>query len=249
MLMEKSVKITGMILGTVILLALIGVMFGSQFVSSNTINTNGLSVVKAVPDLVTLSFFVETRGKTATEAKDANAVIIDRLTASLVAAGFNKEDIKTSGYNIYEDFDYSGNVRKSLGYKATHYLTLQIPTSEKDMIGKAIDAGVDSGALLSYINFELSQDLENQYKAEALKLASEDARTKAEAIATGFGKKLGNIVSISDSSFGYSPWRYYESDMALSGAANSQMAKEAATSINPDEQEISGSVSVVYKLR
>jgi predicted transposase YbfD/YdcC len=41
---------------------------------------------------------------------------------------------------------------------------------------KVIDSGVDAGALLQYINFELSNDKQNEYKAQALREAGEDAK-------------------------------------------------------------------------
>jgi uncharacterized protein YggE len=118
-------------------------------------------------------------------------------------------------------------------------------TSESDKIGTAIDAGVDAGAAISYINFELSPEKQNQYKSEAIKQAAEDARIKAEALANGVDKELGKLVSVSEGSFGYDPWRVYG---AVSGASDAAMAKEATTEIQPSEQEVSASVTVVYKL-
>ena len=114
------------------------------------------------------------------------------------------------------------------------------------MIGDTIDAGVNAGAGISYINFELSQDLQNRYKAEALKKATYDARVKAEGIASGLRKSLGKVVSVSSSEFKYYPWEVYRNaDMAV----GAEQAKQATTSIAPGEQEISGQVSVVFALK
>ncbi len=113
------------------------------------------------------------------------------------------------------------------------------------MAGEVIDAGVDKGAKVSYINFELSIAEQNKYKAQALELATQDAKTKAEAIASGLGKKLGKVVSVSSSDWGYSPWSLYRADVMTESA---EEAKSAVTDIQPGEQSVTASVSVVYKI-
>jgi len=249
--MEKSIKITSIITGTIIILALLIVYTIVQLSpnQTNTLTTNGMAEISVIPNEVSLYFNVETTGADSKTANDKNSEIVNNLIDALVAEGFSKEDIQTTNFNIYEDFDWTQSGRKSLGYKATHTVVVKMSTNEADKIGSAIDAGVNANATLSYINFELSQELKNQYKAEAIKLAAEDARVKAEAMADGLDRKVGGIISVSDSSFNYNPWRMYAYDTAMSSAENMVVAKEATTSIQPSEQTISAQVSVVYRIR
>jgi uncharacterized protein YggE len=121
-------------------------------------------------------------------------------------------------------------------------------SSETSKIGEVVDSGVDAGALLQWINFELSNDKQNEYKAQALKEAGQDAKTKATAIAEGLGKRLGDIVSISTSDWGYSPWNLYTASYG-GMREDVAMAKQATTNIQPGTQEVTGYVSVVYKIR
>lgn len=127
-------------------------------------------------------------------------------------------------------------------------MKIELPTNNSEKIGQVIDAGVNAGAGISYINFELSQELQNQYKAQAMQLATEDAQTKAQAIATGLDKKLGRLVSVSTSDFGYSPWNLYTAK-GVSIEEDAGEAQTATTSITPSEQTIYGQVSVVFKLK
>jgi uncharacterized protein YggE len=123
-----------------------------------------------------------------------------------------------------------------------------IDSSSKGNIGGVIDAGVSAGAGISYINFELSQSKQNDYKVQALKDATEDAKIKAGAIVSGLGKTLGRLISVSDTSFNYYPWPIYQSrdgGVAVSGVE----AKSATTNIVPGEQEVSASVIAVFKIR
>ena len=89
------------------------------------------------------------------------------------------------------------------------------------------------------------QKQEQESKSQVIKLASQDARIKAEAIAVGFNKKVGRLVTVSLNEFNYMPWRLYDS--ATAGTA--ETAKESVTNITPSEQEVNAYVTAVYKLR
>ncbi|MBU3906924.1 MAG: SIMPL domain-containing protein [Nanoarchaeota archaeon] len=243
--MEKSVQITLIVAVAVIIVVLLAIGNLPQTNQSNTVIGNGESRVKVIPDLVKVYFNVETKGATSHEAKDKNAEIVDELKTSLIQQGFENKDIQTTGLQIYPDYNWANGVQSLNGYRATHSIVVQLSTDKADRIGNVIDAGVDAGAGISYINFELSQEKQNQYKAEAIKLASQDARIKAEAMAEGAGKKLGRLVSISDSNFDYYPWRLYE---AQAGSMDVSEAKTAATNIQPGEQEIYSRVTATFKL-
>ena len=241
---EPSVKITLIVSGIIIFLALLGLFVFFQLRPGNTVNVNGQAQVKAVPDLVSVYFNVETNGTNAKEAKDKNAEIVDKIITALLKEGFERKDIVTENFNIYPDYTWENGKQESNGYKAIHSIKIQLSTKNTDKIGEVIDIGVDSGALISYINFELSQEKQNQYKADALKQATQDARIKAESIASGLGKRVGSIVSVSDSSFDYYPWRIYEAT-ASGGVVE---AKSATTNIQPGEREINAQVAVVFKI-
>src|SRR3989339_650197 len=154
----------------------------------NSINVQGLATVKAMPDVISVYFNIETTGNTSEEAEDA------------------------------------------------------------DKLGSIIDAGANAGAGISYINFELSQKLQNQYKAEAMKLAAEDARIKAEAVAEGFNKEVGDLISTSVNDFGYYPWNVY-STRGMGVAEDYALAKVEATNIQPGEKEVTASVSATFELK
>jgi uncharacterized protein YggE len=250
--METGVKISLVVAGTIVILALLGAfMFYSLIPSGlkgNTITVSGNSNIKVSPDLVSIYFNVETNGSTSKEANDANAKVVDDLLTSLIKLGFERSDLETMSFNIYEDQRWENNKYKSYGYKASHQIRVVMSTSETSKIGDVVDAGVDAGALLQWINFELSNDKQNEYKAQALKEAGQDAKTKATAIAEGLGKKLGDIVSISTSDWGYSPWNLYTSSYG-GMREDAVAAKSLTTNIQPGTQEVTGYITVVYKIR
>jgi uncharacterized protein len=242
---DSKVLITGMVIVGVLVFALIiANSFGSPS-SDNTISSNGQATIKVVPDFVSVYFNVQITNATASGASDKNSEIVSKMKSSLIALGLKNDEIQTQGFSVYPDYEWTGNTQRLKGYTASHSIVVKIPVADKDKIGSVIDAGVDSGAGISYINYELSQESQNMYKAEAIKSATQDATNKAEALAEGAGKKLGKLVSVSTSDFGYVPWLAYgkaETDTVSSGA-------EIATTITPSEQEISAQVTAVYKIR
>lgn len=246
---SNSIIITSIIVGAFLIICLVAIIKFAPMSSSNKITVEGVAQVTAQPDLIGVYFNVETQGETYSEAKDLNNEIYDFLVSKLLIQGFEKTELKTQSFNIYPNYEWDGKKQTQNGYKAMHSLKLELSSEEFDKVGGVIDAGVDSGAGINYINFELSQELQNQYKAEALKFASEDARIKAEAVAEGLNKRVGKLISVSVSEFGYYPWGIYLRDEGENfGAAEAQVAKDSVTEIQPDDKEINARVSAVFKI-
>ena len=243
MKIEKSVQITLIIVVGALILGFI-LMNSLSSSSKNTISVSGQSTIEAMPDLIGVYFSIDTQGATSNEAADKNSDIFDNLTNSLISKGFEETQIQTQSYSVYPEYDWRTGTGKITGYRATHTIKIELSSNDSEKIGDVIDSGIDSGAGISYINFELSQENQNKYKAQAMNLAAQDATTKAESVAEGLGKNLGSLVSVSVNDYGYVPWLAYDA----SGASQS-VVKEAAASIVPTDQQISASVTAVFRIR
>lgn len=246
---NNAIIMTSIICGVILIVSLVALITLRGVTSGeNTVNVQGIATVKAMPDLITVYFNVETKAETSIEAKNDNSEILNRLIDALIAQDFERKDIVTENFNIYQDYEWTDEGRKDKGFKATHSVKVELSIDEEDKIGPVIDAGVNAGALISYINFELTQESQNKYKAEAMKLAAEDARIKAESVALGFGKNVGKLVNVQVNDFGYSPWNVY-SAKGMGIAEDAVMAQEAASNIQVGDKEISATISATFKLR
>ena len=247
---NNSVKITGMIVFGVLVFVAIVVGTFNSVVDRQTISATGEATISVIPDVVKIYFNIETTADTSKEAKDENTEIVDKVVAALMTEGFERSDIETSNFNIYEEYDWSNDKRESIGFRATHTLTVEFDPEDYPEVGPIVDAGVDNGALLNYISFELSPDAQNMYEAQVLELAGADAKAKATAMVSGVGGKLGRLISVSDSSSNYYPWRAYDA-MTLESAAGSVKVDndDASTPIQVGEKEITGRISVIYEIR
>lgn len=242
--LDKSVQKTLIIVGGILIFVILVFAFINSLAYAKTISSTGTATIKVLPDFVSVYFSVDTKGATADEASDKNAEIVSKMKSALLAVGINEDEIKTQNFNVYPNYDYSGSSQRIIGYSASHSLKVEISIDEKDKIGSVIDSGVGAGAGISYINYELNEENQKKYKVEAIKAATEDAKIRAEALAEGAGSRLGRLVSISSSEFGYVPW-LAASQEVVKGSTGA----EITTQITPTEQEISAMVTAVFRIR
>lgn len=241
---------TWIIAGTIIIVALIAMYTVFQLSPSQTISVNGQSQLDVTPDQITMGFLIQSVANTATEAQDANTETYNSFVLSVNNLNIDEKEIKTTNLNVQKNYEWINGKRVDKGYIATHSIEIKLSVDEKATVTKLIDSGVDSGALISYINFELSDSLKESKKEEAIQKATEDAKSKAESIAEGLDAKLGSIVSVSDSNTYYNPpYVYYAEDSVSTDAKTAgESAQAAVAEINPSEQTIQANIKIVYKV-
>lgn len=226
----------------VAILVVLGFLIGIFMIkgTSQTLTATGNYQMSVMPDEALVYLTIETRSTSADQAKNDNALISQKVLDSLSSL-IDSKSIETENYNIYPEYDWNNGKQTLKGYVASNNIKIKI--NDFSIIGKVIDSSVDSGALVSYINFELSTAKNNEYKSIALAEASKDAKKKAESIATGLGKKLGSLVSVSSSDYNYMPYPLYRAE------SSDVAVKQVATNIQPRSLDISATVNVVYNLK
>ena len=253
---NNAIVITLIIASTIIILGLLTMFVFIPMISTttNTISVQVTSSLQALPDLVAVYLSIQTNGTTTSQANDANNVIYNNMKSTLLAMGFNNSQIGTESFTIYPNvvYDNNGNATNE-GYIASQTVKLEFSANDTDRLAAVIDVGSNAGAGISSIDFELSPALQNQYKSQALTQASQDAKTKADAVASGLGKSVGKLVSVSVDNFEYAPLEVYNgmsSGEASAGGpiASSALVKAAIVNIAPTTQDVSASVTAIYKI-
>jgi len=243
---DKSVLITLIIVGGVLILGVMGFIFANSTVYAKTVSSTGTATIEVVPDLVVVYFNIQTTGSTSSVADDKNSEIYEKMKSDILALGFGEDEIQTESYSVYPEYDWSSGTQKLKDYIAVHSVKMKIPIGNKDKIDEVISAGIDAGSGISYLNYELTDENQSKYKIDAIKMATEDARKKAEALALGSQSKLGKLVSVSTSDFGYVPWLAYSAD---AGSITKENSGEIESRITPSTQEISSAVTVIFRIR
>lgn len=152
----------------------------------------GDAQTKIAPDTAQITFSVVTQNSLALNAQQENAKKSDAVKQAIEAIAANaKPEIKTSDYNLSPQQDYSKDVPKISGYEVKNTVTVSI--SDLAQVGAVIDAATKAGAnSVEGIAFVLRENSPAQ--GDALALATQQAKTKAEAIAQSLGGKIVRVV-------------------------------------------------------
>jgi len=208
---------------------------------TNVISASGNGVVELAPNMADISFAVITEANEAEIAQVENSEIVNKVVNSLKNNGISSTDINTAGYNLNPKYIYDEKKSPKIsGYEVRNEITVTV--RDTALIGKVIDLAVKSGInQVRNIRFYVEGSMEQ--KAKALTQAIEDARVKAEVIATALGKKIVGIKSASGNWYNDVPQPiYFERSMAVGGGADSAMS----TPISPGLAEIRASAEIVY---
>ena len=218
------------ILATLSLLLCVGL-------ASADITVNGQGKLTYTPDVGYINAGVTSEGKTAAEAWQKNAEIVQKLFAALKEFGVEPKDMKTVNLNVSPKYVFIKDKEPQLvGYTASY--DLNVTVRRLDDLGRVLDGLVASGANRNMgVGFGCS-DPEKLLDQARLKAVT-DARKKAEIYATGAGCSLGLVQAITEGQ-AYAPTRMNFDAMAPAGA------KEATIAIAAGEQELSVQVTVVY---
>ena len=208
-----------------------------QTIAGTRLDVVATGEVTRVPDIARVSTGVITTAPTATGALEQNAAQMRRVRDALRRAGIGDRDIQTSAINLYPDYrqDERGSNPQLIGYRAQNEVTVRFRDIANT--GKILDALVAEGA--NQINGPmLSIDKPEAALDEARTKALANARARAELYARASGKKVGRILSISESGGGM-PGPVY-------GRAASMMAE--STKIDAGEQALSVALTVSFEL-
>ena len=168
---------------------------------------------------------------------------IEAVCQAMEEAGLDAKNISTDNINIYPMYDYSQNDVKLTGYRIDERLSIH--TEDIDALGAYIDAAFAAGAnTFNSIIFSVKDD--SQAKKDALKLAVQDAREKAEVIAEASGEEIDSVVAISENA----QYSYYNTDTNAYTADTTPMAAEgSATTVRVAQINVSADVQISYRLK
>lgn len=224
--------------------------YGDNNKTPNTISFSGHGEVTAVPDIANVYFTISKDAKTVKDAQAEVAVVEKKALDVLKAEGVMEKDIKTTSASFYPKYEYKqvaclqdycpGGRQVLVGYTASESITVKIRNT--DSVGDIMQGlGTMGVSDLNGPNFAI--DKEDTLKAQARKLAIEDAKAKAKVLARDLGVSLKKIVSFSEN--GNYPVPLYAKS-AMMGAGD---AASAPAVIPKGENTISSDVTITYEIR
>jgi uncharacterized protein YggE len=207
-----------------------------------TITVVGEGTVTIKPDIARANIGVEVVSNTVQEASAENKATIEAVLEALMAQGIAEEDIQTSGFSIYaERYGPEGPLAEDeVRYRVSN--NVQVTIRDLDNVGTILDAAVEAGAN-NIFGVDFDVDDPSVVESEARQKAVDDARAKAEELATLNGVTLGNVVSVSEvvgSGGGYYMGNFAEQTMMRMGGGG--------TPISPGELELTMQLQIVYSM-
>ena len=163
------------------------------------INVSGEGKVKVIPDQASISISIETKGTKAVDVKKENDKKMDAIIKYIKKSAIAKEDFQTQRVSLNPNYDYD---KKKHNYVATQ--SLQILLKDLSKYDELMEGLVNEG-VNRIDNVEFKSSKLAQFQSEARKLATKDAKAKAEDFVFVLGQKVGKAIVISDNSQTYSP--------------------------------------------
>jgi uncharacterized protein len=157
--------------------------------------TSGDAVVRRTPDRAFVIIAIETRAKNPRDAQKQNADAATQVQQRLSLAKLGTDAIRTLGYHLEQEYEVVPAGRIPRDYVARNSIEMRI--DDLSRVGELIDTVVRGGATtVAGVRFEI----QNRAGAEqeALRLAVADARSRAEAAATGAGLIVDRVLRIED---------------------------------------------------
>jgi len=204
----------------ILVVSLMGISFAKTDVnevtdvtSENSITVSGQGIVYAKPDVGYVNVGVEIQRLTAKEASEENAKIMNQIVSALLKLGVKEDDLTTLDYSIQPVYNYPEKEAPVLvGYMVRNNLSIKITKKlangdlDTGFLSEVLDAATSNGAnVISGLSFDISN--KDELKLEAIKLAMEDAKKKAEVALEVVDEKIKGVAEINISDVYYPVYR------------------------------------------
>ncbi len=206
---------------------------------STKIIVSGKGIVKAAADVAYIMIAVERTEKSADQAQKIVAEKMKNIMAGLAKHGISNDKIETTQISLFPQYQYDKGKRSLIGYNARNQI--KVTTDDLENIGKVIDTVVSAGAT-NIQNITFSVKKEAPYKKEALQKAFNDAKEKAEIIASASGLTIKKISTIQEAEA-----RLISPIGRLQAYGAGEAGAGASSPITPGKVEVRGNLTVVYE--
>ncbi len=220
---------------------------------SFAVNAEGKAV--SIPDVAKFSYSVITDGgKNIKDLTDKNNTKANDIISFLKSRGVDKQDIKTTSYNVEPRTQYYSCVTKAdgssnacppseiVGYTISQSAEVKVRDFSKigDVLNGVVAKGANNVSSLQFTTDDPTK-IEDSARADAIRKAIE----KAKGIASAGGFGLGRLLSIEESNYSPTPMPY----ASFGGGLKAMSAEAPVAPIEPGSQETKINVTLRYEIK
>lgn len=211
---------------------------GDQRYRGQTVTVSASGQAEAQPDKAVVRLAIEATADDPTVARQRVAQNATSMREALVGIGVDRDAIRTTGFNIYEDQvrprEPEGRPRTT--YRARHSFVVEV--SRTDRVGEVIDTAIDNGATSVHgVRFTLSEETRRELRDDAIDEAMSDARAQADAMAAAGGL---TVTGVHSARTGVSRGPRPVAEYAAGGGG------DGGTSIEAGDVTVTATVTVTY---
>lgn len=207
-----------------------------------TISVNAVGIAKSIPNVAKITATVETKNPNIDLARQLNETKVSTIIDKLKSAGIDEKDIKTQNISAGQSYEPTTLIYPPRPNTNSFSTSLEITIRNFDIADSIIQTLTQNGATNLYgPNLTVDDEKLDLAKSDARKKAVENAKVKAQELASASGRKIGKAVKIQEQG----DFAYPIPMMAIGGAD----LREKASSIQPGQDEISINVQVDFELK
>lgn len=208
-----------------------------------TLAVTGSAQTSLPANIITIGATISSTNLLASAALAANSEASAAVANAIKKLKIAEDAVSTTNFSINPIYnsvlDTVSNIYKQVfqGYTVTNSIAVKVPSVEQ--AGQLVDAIVDAGGLIDYINFSVDptvlREAQNSLIAEAVK----DAYYQAKLVLKGLNYKICGIISISINN---------DTPLFVPQAALAARAVTSAPVIYNNNQSITQRISFVFEI-
>jgi uncharacterized protein YggE len=211
---------------------------GSADKDTRQVTVVGAGQVQGTPDRLTVNASIEFVAPDVSGAMNQTSDRQQAVIDALVGSGIDRKDISTSNVSLQPQFA-GGDSTTIIGYRATNSIDVKI--RKLDTASQALALIVSTGGdatRINSVNYSIEDD--SQLVKDARARAFNDAKDRAQQYAELSGLRLGKVISITESGAATQP--------PPPPMPYSRGAEMAAVPVEPGQQTVGFSVTVIFEL-
>ncbi|MCB0272522.1 MAG: SIMPL domain-containing protein [Bdellovibrionales bacterium] len=199
------------------------------------------------PDRGSITLVVEYQNMDLTKATKEAAMSYERVTAQIKKLNLKNLNMRTSEYSVHEIKAWENNRSVNKGFQAR--MGIWISTSEIGRIGEVIAIASKEKVKNVYsLQTYLSDEKQLAEEIACLEDASQNARHKAQKMASALGAKLGKVMIMNESGRSLPSWPQPVMQRAYGAKAMAMESADMAPSVESGTQNLSLSIQVTFAL-
>lgn len=245
---KRLLVVSAVLAGTVMMTACVSGAAGNTAADggqTKVISVNSTETVTAQPDIAEIELTVYSQAADAKACQAQNSTDLQSVLDALKAQGIEETSIQTSSFGLSPVYDWNDG-KTITGYEMESEIVVKdVPI---DSSGAVLTAAVNAGAnRIDSVSY-LCSTFDEKYE-EALRMAIESAKVKAQAMAEAGGCTAGSVVSMEELSSSQQARYTKASSMAVETAAAGMAADESGIDVLGGEVEIEASVNVDFEIK